>query len=86
MARVRASTCDVNRPGFCERARFETLVCALDDEKKVSELLDFVSKHFPKTLIMRRKGIPEFEYCRLGFEELRVVNEYLGTQSNKQHF
>ena len=83
---MKTSTCEVNRPEFRERARFEALVYGLDDEKKVSALLDFVSKHFPKMLIMRRKGIPEFEYCRLGFEELCVVNEYLGTQSNNQHF
>lgn len=77
------SICDINRPEFCERVRFESLVCTLDSDKKVKALLEFVSKKFPKALIEKRKGVPEFEYCLLGFEELRSVGDFLCVHTNK---
>ena len=74
-------TCKLRRPGFCERSKFEDLVCQLDTDKKVKNLMSFLNKNFPKAMQSDSKVDAEFEYCRLGFDELRLVNEFLGETS-----
>lgn len=68
---------DINRSIFCERARFEALSSTINADAKINAFMGFVAERFPNAIITQGKHNLEFEYCRLGYEELRTVNDFL---------
>lgn len=69
--------CNITSPDFCERSKFEVLVGKLENGKQIKCFQNFISKKFPKAITSKNKTGVEFEYYKLGIEDLRVLNMYL---------